>query len=110
MIDKALLVDKLKELASKDLQVRLWLQGSDNLMSSFEEAICGAFDDAGLTRAIDSGFLSKNYSDELCQMVNQLNTAVDKIPAMIAPQQVIDHPAMAEIRALSSRILELLEA
>ena len=55
MLDINLLLENLEELASKDMQEQLWLHRNKNRMSTFTEAICGIFDDARLTRVLDTG-------------------------------------------------------
>lgn len=107
MINMTILLEGLAELASEDLQRRLWLHGNENQMSSFTEAICGVFDDAGLTKAMESRYLDKNFSRELCQKVERLDQLINLIPEDCAPKDIIEHPKMAAVRALSNDLLDL---
>jgi hypothetical protein len=108
MINRDVLRWCIEELASRDEQERLWLGRSQNEMSSFEEAVCGVFDDSGLTRAFESGYLEKNYSDEFCGKVNELHRAIHSVPEKLRPQEIIDHPRMEKIRILAREMLEML--
>ena len=56
---------RLEELASLEEQKRLWLGASLREMSTFEEACCGVFDDAGVRRAIENGFMLDRYGSEI---------------------------------------------
>ncbi|MCG8449055.1 MAG: hypothetical protein MI725_05685 [Pirellulales bacterium] len=95
----------LEELASREEQERLWLSdGSSGEVSSFTEAICGVFDDGGVSRALDSNQLP----NELATRFRDLSKYVDKIPQNAHPQEQIDHPAMKEIVRLSQELMELL--
>ena len=108
MIDWKILRDSLSELASQDLQERYWLHGAEfNEISSFEEAICGVFDDSGLSRAIDTGWVAKNVAVEVRSVIAELDKAVGLVPQGQAPEVVISHPAMDEVREVAGRLLGL---
>ncbi|WP_127560824.1 hypothetical protein [Saccharospirillum alexandrii] len=110
MIDVVILLDKLSELASKELQENLWLHGNENQMSSFTEAICGVFDDARLTRSLETGYLERNFSNELCRKTIKLDQAIKLIPEDLAPEDIIKHPKMKIVRLLASELLVLFES
>ena len=109
MINQHRLKDGLRELASRDIQERLWVHGDEDEMSSFTEAICTVFDDAGITRAIDSGYLQKNFSHEVCRAMDELDRLIQLVPEDAAPEETIENQKMESIRLLSRRILELLD-
>lgn len=108
MINRDVLRWCLEELASREEQERLWLGRSQSEMSSFEEAVCGVFDDSGLTRTIESGYLEKNYSNQFCRKVNALHLAIHSMPEKLRPQEIIDHPGMEKVRILAREMLEML--
>lgn len=110
MLDVTILLENLKELASEELQRKLWVHGSESQMSSFTEAICGIFDDANLTRALDTGYLKNNFSIEICQKVERLDKLISQIPEGFPPEKIIKHPKMNIIRALSDELLTLFES
>lgn len=107
MISQSILIDGLQELANKEMQMRYWVYGNDNEMSSFEEAICMVFDDAGLTRAMEKGYLKKNFSEELCRKVSELDKALDSIPQNVRPEEQIENPYMETVRAIAQDLLIL---
>lgn len=110
MLDMNILLENLRELASEELQKKLWLYGNENQMSSFTEAICGVFDDARLTRALETGYLENHFSSELCQKVKKLDQMINLVPEDLPPEQIINHPKMGVIRALSGELLDLFES
>ncbi len=109
MIDAILLKQGLEELAIKELQRQLWVNGGDDYMSSFEEAVCTVFDDARVTVGLDSGYLSRNYSADFCLKVSQLSAAIDKIPTNMDPSILIEHPAMEKVRSFAADALKMFE-
>ncbi len=110
MLDMIILLENLNELASKELQEKLWLHGNENQMSSFTEAICGVFDDARLTRALETGYLKNNFSGVLCQKVEKLDQLINLVPEELPPEEIITHPKMSAVRALSGELLDLFKS
>ncbi len=51
MINSIPLLEGLRELAEAALQEKLWVNGNQDQMSSFTEAMSYVFDDAGIARA-----------------------------------------------------------
>ena len=102
----AMLRSRLEELASLDEQERVWLGNSSDVMSSFEEAVCGVFDDAGITRAMDSGVLRKEFGDEVFDQFRALDALIQKVPVNLAPSDLVSRPLLANIRAASCALLE----
>ena len=109
MIDMKLLIENLTELADKSMQERLWVHGDENEMSSFTEAICGVFDDAGLTRALDSGHFRESYSAEAWRLAKILDAAIEKVPEDAAPQEIIESPGMVKVRQAAGRLIRYLK-
>lgn len=109
MIDEQALRGGLQELASREVQERLWVQGNGDEMSSFTEAICSVFDDAGVSRAMDSGVLQTYFSPEFCSKMRDLDRLVGVVPEDAAPEEVIASPEMERIRTLARRLLEILD-
>ncbi len=107
MLNGNILIESLQVFASKDMQEKLWMYGDKNQMSSFEEACCGVFDDSGLTRAIDSGYLQKHFSVDLCEKVQDFDRFLGFLPSNARPEEVINHPKMGEVRKLAGELLEL---
>lgn len=94
----------LTELSDRETQDRLWVHGGPEGMSSFTEAICRVFDDAGVTRAIDAGRLK----EPLLGLFHELDALIDKIPENVPPEEIIEHPAMPDVRRVSLQLLKAL--
>jgi len=110
VLDMAILLENLRELASEELQEELWLYGNENQMSSFTEAICGVFDDARLTRALETGYLKNNFSSDLCQKAKKLDQTINLVSEDLPPAEIIKHPNMSAVRVLSGDLLDLFES
>ena len=72
-----LISESLRELSDAEYQTALWTGQVSGEQSSFTEAICALFNDAGLERALDSGALDKTYSPKLCLQARRLSSLVD---------------------------------
>jgi hypothetical protein len=107
MINKSSLFEGLRQFASRKIQETLWLNGSDSRMSSFTEAMSYVFDDAGIARAIETGYLQKHFSEKLCRKMDELRRLLHKIPANDQPRNIILHPKMDQIRVLAAELLDL---
>lgn len=106
-IDKQLALCCLENLASREEQERLWLARTGNETGSLAEAWCGFFDDAGIARAMESGYLQKTYSEELCRKVEALRNLLKQLPEPAPPKLVIAHPKMEEVRRIAADLLIL---
>ena len=110
MINKTHLFEGLRQLASKKLQHELWMDGKDNQMSSFTEAICYVFDDSGVARALESGCLQSDVSTVLCSKLEELRRLIHQVPENVNPNEIIEHPKMEKIRPLAAELLDLFSA
>jgi len=99
-------IDALFELSDKEKQKQLWVVGEDGEISSFTEAICGVFDDGGITQALERGQLDKSLHDRF----NELKRIVDQIPENLHPDRIIEHPSMPRIRVVASDLLGMLKS
>lgn len=102
-----LILNVLRELSDTDYQSALLTGQSEGEQSSFTEAVCVLFNDAGLERAMDSGLLEKTYSRDLCLRAAKLSTLVDGIDDSGAPELTLNHPKMNAIREVASELNEL---
>jgi hypothetical protein len=101
-IQIAALIDGLNELSNRERQEQLWLSdGSSGEVSSFTEAICGVFDDSGVTRGIESGAISGSTA----ALFNELKALISKIPEDVPPEETINNPLMIEVRRVSLELL-----
>lgn len=88
MINSVPLFEGLRELVDAELQEKLWVNGNQDQMSSFTEAMSYVFDDAGIARAIDSGYLQENFSSALCNKVAELRRLLHQIPDNSSPRDI----------------------
>lgn len=107
MINLELVLEALRELSDANYQAILWTGKSEGEQSSFTEAVCVLFDDAGLAREIDSGSLEKTYSNALCECVRQLRTLVALIDDTGSPRQTLKQSRMHNVRELSYELREM---
>ncbi|MER2510259.1 MAG: hypothetical protein ABTQ27_16100 [Amaricoccus sp.] len=98
----------LEELSDKELQERLWTGNVDGEMSSFVEAICSIFDDSGLGKVLDSSEISDQISSEVREKAIHLSRLVRLVPQSAAPLDLIQHPAMNDVRSMALELLFLL--
>jgi len=108
-VDLELLLENLRELSDRNLQLRLWVHGDEDEMSSFSEAACGAFDDAGLTWALDSPDRQGQFSGNFWRVARSLDKAIGLVPHDESPEVILAHPAMVKVRSLSSQLQLLIE-
>jgi len=96
-------IDGLTELRDKEAQEKLWLHGDEEI-SSFTEAICGVFDDGGVSRALDKG----EVDEPLASLFRRLDSLVAKVPEHSKPDHIIAHPAMEDVRTVAGELLKAL--
>jgi hypothetical protein len=105
------ILDTLQELSSDaDYQAALWAGKIEGEQTSFIEAVCALFDDAGLARGIDSGALDRNCSTSLCRLARQLRSLVKLIDHKGSPEQILNHPKMNAIRETAHELSKLFVA
>ena len=113
MLEQNVLRWRLEELASREWQETVWLAKRKGVMSTFDEAVCGVFNDSRLDVARDSGYLRKRHSAIFCNKIDELSDAVDAIYAEsesrdCMPEYMLDHPEMERIRRLAAELMDLL--
>ncbi len=112
-IFKGKVIEGLRELADIDFQRRVWLATSGPEISSFSEAICGLFDDSGLSSNLERGILSAVFSKNVYAKLNELGLLIDKVKydfLSLEPDSLIEHPQMQIVRDLASSILAQIQA
>jgi len=101
-------VECLKELADEHYQRRVWLATSGSEVSSFEEAVCGLFNDTGLAVDLENARPSVVFSleiDESLRQLRQVITRADRSFHAMPPAAVLERPEMREIRYIAAKIL-----
>lgn len=100
------IIDGLNELSSKKLQTKFWLFGGTHGISSFTEAICGIYDDGGVTRALDRGSLQ----EPLLTLFKELSTLLKEIPENTSQEEIMSHPTMESVKKISLELLKFLQS
>lgn len=97
------IISALEELADMDIQTQLWVNGGPDGMSSYTEAICGLFDDGGVSRAMKSGGLLERPT--LLKHFIALDKCVGKVRENQSPENIIADPRMIAVREIAAQIL-----
>ncbi len=99
-------LDGLTQLSQRNEQIRLWLSdGTSGEVSSFTEAICGIYDDGGVSRALESEALIGALADSF----TELRKLIAEIPENAPPLEIMNHPAMKRIGKLASELRSSLQ-
>ena len=109
---KAKVIEGLHELSDEAFQRRVWLASSGPEVSSFSEAICGLFDDTGLSIDLEHGKLPSVFSNEIYEGLRGLGKLVDRAARQfrsLPPTVIIEHPQMQEIRSVAANVLAKME-
>lgn len=96
----------LRELADRSYQERVWATFAAPEQSSFEEAVCGLYDDSGLGNELDkSHAVFSAVADAKLRVLGDKLSAID---SNRAPLEIIKDPKMEEVRVLARELLDLL--
>ena len=107
-ISATAVVECLRELADEKFQQRVWLASSGPEVSSFEEAICGLFDDTGLGDAIDRGQdVFGGEADNLLWLIGRQAAQIDR---RWPPEQLLASEQLQRIRDLAAQASVLVQA
>lgn len=99
---KKTLIWSLEELSSKYEQERLWLNIHGNNFKEVslpQEALCGVFDDSGLSNFIREDTLQENFSKNICDKIMKLHheTRLEVFPDHLEFRELIDDPQMEKL-------------
>ena len=96
--------DGLRELSSLEMQRRLWLSTGELEWSSLEEATCRLFDDSGLEVAFDKG--ETVFNPEADKQLRRLGAQLQSIDMTRTPSDLIEDPAMEQVRVTARQLLK----
>ena len=96
----------LEELASREQQEQFWLGRVPGMMSTFEEAWAGAFDDSGLWAVYDEQEFLEEYGGDVVRLIELLRSLLKKVPLNVHPSEIIPLPVLEEIRKVSQQLLQ----
>lgn len=101
----------LNELADEYFQRKVWLASTGPEISSFDEAICGLFDDTGLGHLLEKQEhpVFSTEIDESLRKLDRLVTDASRMFQSMSPASVIEHPKMQEIRCAAAKALAQME-
>jgi hypothetical protein len=91
----------LAELASEELQRKLWLPSEDPRIGSFEEAVEQTYTDSGLGDALDKGLAVEALGSEAVALLQQLDRALRSVDTARDVADLIMSPAMQDVRRLA---------
>jgi hypothetical protein len=102
--------EALGNLASAEYQRMVWLGASANEVDSFEEASCHAFDDSGLSVALDNGEAESALGGEAVESLRALDKTLGGVDVQQPVPALIASSEMDAVRSAAKRALDLLPA
>jgi hypothetical protein len=104
-------IELLNELADEGFQRKVWLAPDGPKISSFDEAICGLFDDTGLGDLLEkqSPPVFTSEIDTILRELDQLSTQASHLFRTMPPASIVDHPKMCEVRCMAAKVLAQME-
>lgn len=93
----------LRELSSLEMQRRLWLSTGEPEWSSLGEATCQLFNDSALGDAFDKG--ETVFSPDADTHLRRLRAHLQSIDMTRPPSDIIEDPAMEQVRATARQLL-----
>jgi hypothetical protein len=106
-VNKAKVINCLRELTDYDFQQRVWLASSGPEVSSLTEAVCGLFDDSRLDVAFDKG--RTVFTGEIDSLLHELGNLVRSVDEFQPPAILIRDPRMERVRKLAAEALSAIE-
>lgn len=104
------LICGLEELADAGYQERVWAGNGRGEVSSFEEAITTTFDSSRLDQILYTRCGTDQLSPQMLALARKLNIAVQKVPQLASPAEVLRHPSTADVRRIARVMLSLVES
>lgn len=106
------LIDCIEEFADREFQQRVWIEGRGPEVSSYNEAICGVFDDHMIEDfARDRGAgcgLSHEQTEALRLFARELDAFNPGVPESEDDRAIVMRPGFEEIVELASRTVAAL--
>jgi hypothetical protein len=107
-LGKDIILDSLKELASREQQLRLWLSdGEGGEVSSFIEAYESLFTDSGLGSALKKGDVV--YSENIDSRFRELREILASVDENIALREMINDQKMGLVREKAQALLDFFD-
>ncbi len=112
MIYKEMAIEHLRELSDYSFQRRVWLASSGPEVSSFTEAVCGLFDDTGLSDVLESPRRTIVFGPQIDERLDKLRQDIEpvlRLEEQLPPEALIESDKMKSIRRAAHEILSLIE-
>jgi hypothetical protein len=106
-INKPLIVECLRELSDRSLQLRLWLSTGQGDVSSFTEAVEQLFTDSALEEELQKHTTGLGGSAE--NALIDLEKALARVDRKLPPARLIDSAEMDVVRRLASAALAAID-
>lgn len=107
MINVEQLIAALRDLSDAGFQRRAWLASEGPVVSSFAEDVSQAFDDTGLSLALDAGRCPPEFKEQAFAALKELDSAVSRVDQSASPERLLKDPRVKEVRELAARALAL---
>jgi hypothetical protein len=101
------ILSSLEELSDRQVQEDLWMGKIPSQQGDFVEAVECLFTDSGLSDLLLAE--QTEFSEKARLTLNDLLKQLAKVSSTGGPREVINDPAMKEVRLLAARALELLK-
>lgn len=108
MVNLKQLIEALQALSDPEFQRRAWLASEGRVVSSFSEDVSQAFDDTGLTLALDADKCPDCLDEQVFSILRELSTVVKLVDQSEPPERLLKDPQLKKVRELSARALTLL--
>ncbi len=104
----------IEEISDKHYQEEVWLKGVGNEESSFNEAICGLFDDYDFDGFLDEysteNYLNKLKIEKLKLFRDKLNQYLLNIDDNLCTKDLLADPEWHNIQASASQVLKVINS
>jgi hypothetical protein len=102
-----LIFNDLKELSDKDLQVRIWVKGDVEYVSSYEELMCSLFDDNHFDDYLDVYWKALDIKNQTKRKLHLLRNMLNKYSKGDKSElEIINDPKWNEIVELADVLVQ----
>lgn len=108
-VNRALVIDALRELSNLDFQERVWVHGSSTEVSSMNEVAAALFNDSGLDVALEKTPIT--FSPEADQELRQLRSMLQRAMQQqveLSTHAVIQSAEWKRVRLSATRLIEVI--
>ncbi len=107
---KMKILNTIHEIQDAEFQKRVWLEGKGPEVSSWDETMCGLFDDYDidgfLKLELNESGLSKNQYAELKKLRDELNIYCEQVGETPTVEYILSDPRWLQIRTAAEHVLK----